>query len=96
MAADVVGYSRLMGNDEARTRARFNGLLDAVVRPGIDEHRAFRAQVGVPPSLKPVQRCNIHGELLKLGIDVSQATVTRYMVRQGHNDRGLLQERAYA
>ena len=39
LAADVVGYSRLMGVDEAGTRARFNSLLDAVVRPVIDEHR---------------------------------------------------------
>ena len=27
MAADVVGYSRLMGLDEAGTRARFNAHL---------------------------------------------------------------------
>jgi putative transposase len=26
----------------------------------------------------------IHGELLKLGLDVSQATVSRYMPRQGY------------
>jgi len=29
LAADVVGYSRQMGADEAGTRARFNGLLEA-------------------------------------------------------------------
>ncbi len=39
LAADVVGYSRLMGEDEAATRARFNEQLDEVVRPAIDEHR---------------------------------------------------------
>ncbi len=39
LAADVVGYSRLMGADEAGTRARFNDQLDEVVRPAIDEHR---------------------------------------------------------
>ncbi len=39
VAADVVGYSRLMGADEAGTRARFNDQLDEVVRPAIDEHR---------------------------------------------------------
>ena len=39
LAADVVGYSRLMGADEAGTRARFNDQLDEEVRPAIDEHR---------------------------------------------------------
>ncbi len=39
LAADVVGYSRLMGKDEAGTRARFNDQLDQIVRPAIDEHR---------------------------------------------------------
>ncbi len=38
-AADLVGYSRLMGQDEAGTRARFNAQLDEVVRPAIDQHR---------------------------------------------------------
>ncbi len=28
LAADVVGYGRLMGTDEAGTRARFNTKLD--------------------------------------------------------------------
>ena len=39
VAADVVGYSRMMGEDEAGTRARFNEQFDEVVRPAIDEHR---------------------------------------------------------
>ena len=39
LAADLVGYSRLMGQDEAGTRARFNAQLDEVVRPAIDQHR---------------------------------------------------------
>ena len=39
LAADVVGYSRMMGADEPATRTRFNDHLDAVVRPAIDEHR---------------------------------------------------------
>ncbi len=38
LAADVVGYSRLMGKDEAGTRARFNDQLNTVVRPMIGEH----------------------------------------------------------
>ena len=39
LAADVVGYSRLTGVDEAGTRARFNNQFDAIVQPAIDDHR---------------------------------------------------------
>lgn len=38
LAADVVGYSRLMGTDETGTRARFNEQFDTVLQPAIDEH----------------------------------------------------------
>ncbi len=33
LAADVVGYSRLMGADEAGTRARFNAHLNELIEP---------------------------------------------------------------
>jgi adenylate cyclase len=33
LAADVVGYSRLMGVDEAGTRARFNSHLRELIEP---------------------------------------------------------------
>ncbi len=39
LAVDVVGYSRLMGTDEAGTRARYNDQLDEIVQPNIDIHR---------------------------------------------------------
>jgi TolB-like protein len=39
LAADVVGYSRLMRADEAGTRTRFNEQLDENIRPAIEEHR---------------------------------------------------------
>ena len=35
LAADVVGYSRLMGVDETGTRARFNAHLNDVIEPAI-------------------------------------------------------------
>ena len=35
LAADVVGYSRLMGEDEAGTRARFNAHLQDLIEPAI-------------------------------------------------------------
>jgi class 3 adenylate cyclase len=38
MAADVVGYSRLMHNDEEATHARLTALLTDVVDPAIAEH----------------------------------------------------------
>ena len=39
MAADVVGYSRMMEADELLTRARFNRLFVDVVRRAISRHR---------------------------------------------------------
>ena len=39
LAADAVGYSRLMGADEAGTRSRFNEQIDIHVQPAIDERR---------------------------------------------------------
>ena len=39
LAADVVGYSRLMEADELGTRARFNRVLDEIVRRAISKHR---------------------------------------------------------
>ena len=38
MAADVVGYSRLMHHDEEATHARLTALLADVVEPAIAEH----------------------------------------------------------
>ena len=35
LAADVVGYSRLMGADEAGTRVRFNAHLNELIEPAI-------------------------------------------------------------
>ncbi len=39
LAADVVGYSRLMGEDEAGTRARFNAHLNELIEPAIERGR---------------------------------------------------------
>ena len=35
LAADVAGYSRLMGKDEAGTRERFNAHFDELIEPAI-------------------------------------------------------------
>lgn len=39
LAADIVGYSRLIGVDEAGTRERVNQQLDDIIKPAIEEHR---------------------------------------------------------
>ncbi len=39
LAADVVGYSRLMAEDEAGTRARFNAHLNELIEPTIASRR---------------------------------------------------------
>jgi adenylate cyclase len=39
LAADVAGYSRLMGGDEEGTLARLKACLRALVDPKIAEHR---------------------------------------------------------
>ncbi len=39
LAADVVGYSRLMGDDEAGTLARLEALQAEILDPLIAEHR---------------------------------------------------------
>jgi len=38
LSADVVGYSRLMGIDEARTLARLNALRRELIDPAIAAH----------------------------------------------------------
>ena len=39
LAADVAGYSRLMGENETGTRARFNAHLRELIEPAIASHR---------------------------------------------------------
>ena len=39
LAADVVGYSRLMGADEVGTRVHFNAHLKELVEPVIADHQ---------------------------------------------------------
>ncbi len=39
LAADVVGYSRLMGKDEAGTLERLKSLRKELVQPRITEHK---------------------------------------------------------
>lgn len=38
LAADVVGYSRLMHDDEEATHRRFTALVEDAIKPAIAEH----------------------------------------------------------
>ena len=42
LAADVVGYSRLMGADEASTHARFNAHFSELIEPTIESCQGRR------------------------------------------------------
>ena len=44
MAADVAGYSRLLGEDEEATLAALTSHLAELIEPCIAEHRGRRAQ----------------------------------------------------
>ena len=59
----------------------YGGVIDRVGRPGVNrEIRDLIRQMSVANPLWGAPR--IHGEMLKLGIEVSQATVGRHMVRR--------------
>jgi len=45
LAADVAGYSRLMGADEEGTHERLQGHFRELVNPKIQEHRGRRGTV---------------------------------------------------
>ncbi len=44
LAADVVGYSRMMREDETGTRARFNAHLNELIEPTIASYRLLYPQ----------------------------------------------------
>ena len=58
LAADVVGYSRLMGEDEAGTMARLEGLKAEILIPLIAQHhgRVVKQNRHHDPRLVPIQR----------------------------------------
>ena len=49
LAADVVGYSRLMGKDEAGTLAALKGLRRELVKPKESQYRG-RTKAALPPT----------------------------------------------
>ena len=66
LAADVVGYTRLMGEDEAGTLARLTAIRQQVLEPLIARHRGRIVKLmgdgllvefaSVPASSSPIRR----------------------------------------
>ena len=57
LAADVAGYSRLMGADEEGTLERLKALRRELLDPKIAEHRGCRGRRPAPGSLKSEGSC---------------------------------------
>ncbi len=56
LAADVAGYSRLMGMKEESTLAELKGHERAVVEPNIKEHRGRTVKTAGKPPKQSSQR----------------------------------------
>jgi adenylate cyclase len=89
MVADVVGYSKLVGRDEAGTLAQLRALQTDVIEPAIAKHagRLFKAvgdgflvefasAVQAVEAAQAIQQANADGELpLRVGIHVGDVVV---------------------
>src|SRR5688572_2074146 len=89
LVADVVGYSKLIGNDEAGTLAKLQALRTNVIEPAIAKHtgRLFKAvgdgvlvefasAVQAVTAARAIQEANSNGGLLlRIGIHVGDVVV---------------------
>ena len=89
LVADVVGYSKLVGSDEAGTLAQLQALRTDVIEPAIAKHagRLFKAvgdgflvefasAVQAVEAAQAIQQANAEGELpLRIGIHVGDVVV---------------------
>ena len=89
LVADVVGYSKLVGSDEAGTLAQLRALRTDVIEPAIAKHagRLFKAvgdgflvefasAVQAVEAAQAIQQANAEGELpLRIGIHVGDVVV---------------------
>ena len=89
LVADVVGYSKLVGSDEAGTLARLQALRSSVIEPAIAKHagRLFKAMgdgflvefasaVQAVEAARAIQQANADGGLpLRIGIHVGDVVV---------------------
>ncbi len=69
LAADVVGYSRLMGEDETETLQRLKSLRKQLVQPSIIEHNGRIVKLmgdgllaEFPSIVEAVQMCRGHSK----------------------------------
>ena len=63
MAADVVGYSRLVAADEGGTLARLRALRKEVIEPLIAEYRGRVVWQRVPAQARPTREGPSTGEI---------------------------------
>jgi adenylate cyclase len=89
LVADVVGYSKLMGNDEAGTLAQLKALRTQIIEPQIAKHAGrlfksvgdgflieFASAVQAVSCAKAIQEANDHSRLtLRIGIHIGDVVV---------------------
>jgi adenylate cyclase len=89
LVADVVGYSRLVGSDEAGTLAKLQALRAKVIEPVIAKHAGrlfksigdgflveFASAVQAVEAAQAIQQANAEGLLpLRIGIHVGDVVV---------------------
>ena len=91
LAADVVGYSRLMGEDEAGTLARLKSLRKELVQPWITEHKGRIVKLmgdgllAEFPSVIEAAQCALNIQELMLGREADMPKERRIRLRIGVN-----------
>src|ERR1051325_10661789 len=89
LVADVVGYSKLMGSDEAETLAQLEALRTEIIGPQIARHAGrlfksvgdgflieFASAVQAVSCARAIQEANDQGRLpLRIGIHVGDVVV---------------------
>jgi len=89
LVADVVGYSRLVGADEAGTLAKLRALRSDIIEPAIEKHAGrlfksvgdgflveFASAVQAVSAAQAIQQASVAGELkLRIGIHVGDVVV---------------------
>src|SRR5215831_19377085 len=91
LAADVAGYSRLMGADEERTHERLKGLRHQLVDPKIEDHHGRIVKTTGDgmlvefPSVVDAVRCAVELQRAMLDRNADIAEETRINFRVGIN-----------
>jgi TolB-like protein/class 3 adenylate cyclase len=91
LAADMVGYSRLMSADEAGTLTRQQAILAEVIEPGIAEYRGRIVKttgdglLAEFPSVVDALRCAVNVQLAAAEREVERHAETRIAYRVGIN-----------